>query len=133
MLALGASTVAVLVAVVAAAAHYAMPKAYAPQLVSAVLLTAASYVPARRGLVVAATASAAVVVGLAAGGWGYSLGPSATAKLVARAHPDFGRPVRCRRDRNERTVFGVAYLCTWPGSRDGMLVRVDGATIEEYQ
>jgi len=127
-----ASSVAIISAFADAAMHRALAKAYLPPLTAAVVVSAVLTFPSFRRLLLG-TASTAAVVGLAASGWGYSLDARATEVVFSSRHPNLGRPVHCRRDHDDQSLFGTRYVCGWPGAPDGMLVRVDDATIvQEY-
>lgn len=54
----------------------------------------------------------ATALALLVAGYGFNLGPEETARLVARAHPDLPRPVRCRsHDGDKPGSFDKTYYC----------------------
>jgi len=122
----------IVAATVDALEHRAMPKAYGPPIAAALVVGIILATPSPRRLLVA-IAAGAVVVALAAAGWGYSLSAHDTATMLSRRHPEIPSPVRCHRDPNDRGLFGTMYLCKWPGGRDGLDVRVnDTRIVREY-
>jgi hypothetical protein len=109
-----------------------MPKAYGPPIAAAVVVGILLVSPSPRRLLLA-IAAGAVVAGLAAASWGYSLDAGDAARMLSARHPQLPGPVSCHRDRNDQGLFGTMYLCTWPGGRDGLDVRVDDTRIvKEY-
>ena len=126
------AAVAIVAAIVDSLEHHAMPKAYGPPIGAALVVGIVLAAPSPRRLVLA-IAAGAVVLGLAADGWGYSLGADDAASMLSRRHPQLPKPVRCDRDPHDQSVFGTMYVCRWPGARDGFGVRVDDTRIvQEY-
>jgi hypothetical protein len=126
------AAVGIVAAVVDAIAHRAMLLAYAPPLIASLVVGIVLAVPTPRRLAVAATAGA-IVVGLAAVGWQYPLGAHETEQAFAGAHPDWARPIHCRRDEHNSGFVGIMYVCRPADGGDGWDVRVDGSKIvQEY-
>jgi hypothetical protein len=128
------SAVGIVAAVVDAIAHRAFLLAYAPPLVASLVVGIVLTVPSPRRLALAATLGAAVVA-LAAFGWQYPLGVHETEQAFARAHPNWARPIHCRRDAeaSRGSLVGIMYVCRPADGGDGFSVRVDDTKIvQEY-
>jgi hypothetical protein len=76
--------------------------------------------------------SAAAAVALLVAGWGIPLSATQTERAVAKAHPNFGKPIRCRAVAGAG-MLAQRYECSWKDSGGSMDFDVnDSRIVAEY-